>query len=166
LLMVPYILLSRLLGVAELAFVGRCDTRTPFVGSLVTAFSFIVISLGLFRSLHLYALPIGRSSAYLVGSLLMLHLARRQLGTLELRKLGNSTARIVVASSAMGVATFAVLRLVEMIPLKGFLRQIVALGVPSLAAGIVLLWAFVALGILDRKRVLAASRVRWLAPDL
>ncbi len=48
---------------------------------------------------------------------------------------------------AMAASTLIVLRLIDAVPLHGFLKQAVNLGVPSLAGGAVLLWALLMLGV-------------------
>ncbi len=161
-LMIPYIFLSRLLGLTELVFFGRCDTKTPFIGSMLIAVLFIGTSLALFPLLSLYALPIGRSASYFIGSLLMLYLARRELGGLGLHRLWNSTGRIVLASMAMAALTLFMLKFVESVPLHGFMKQAISLGVPSLAGGSVLLWALMMLKVVNGASVYSLPGMRWL----
>ena len=161
-LMIPYIFLSRLLGLTELVFFGRCDTKTPFIGSMLIAVLFIGTSLALFPLLNLYALPIGRSTAYFIGSLLMLYLARRELGGLEFHLLKSSTARILLASTAMAALVLLALRFVESVPLHGFIRQVVSLGVPSLVGGSFLLWALIMLRVVNGASVYSLPGMRWL----
>src|SRR5260370_33241412 len=94
LLLIHYFFLSCLLGLFELPFFARHDTRTPLLGSVAQAVFYVVISLLLVGILGLYALPIGRSLSYLVASLLLVELLRRHTGPLGLRRLRSSVAKL------------------------------------------------------------------------
>jgi putative peptidoglycan lipid II flippase len=153
LLLIPYIFLCRLLGLFELPFFARHDTRTPLLGSVAQALLYVVISLLLVGFLGLYALPIGRSLSYLVASLLLVELLRRHTGPLGLRQLRSSVAKICLASFVMAVFILAGTWISQAIPASGFTAKAVALGVPSGLGGVGLVGGLMLVRILDRSMV-------------
>jgi putative peptidoglycan lipid II flippase len=161
-LMIPYVFLSRLLALTELVFFGRCDTKTPFlIAMLVWAVS-IGASLALFPRFQLYAMPAARSLSYFIGGLVMLYLAHRDLGGLGLRSLWSSTSRILLSSLAMAVFTLSALKWVEGLSLSGFTKQVVQLGVPSLAGSLILLLALTTLRVIRGDALYWLCGLRWV----
>jgi putative peptidoglycan lipid II flippase len=149
LLMVPYMLLGRILGLLELPFFAAQDTRTPLLGSLMTAVVYLGIALGLVRSLGIYALPIGRAFAYTASPLFLAYQLRRHIGKLGLGSLRNSAIRICGASIVMGVLVVLSSRLATSVRLHGFIDAVIALSVPSITGVAGLLLSLFALGVLD-----------------
>jgi putative peptidoglycan lipid II flippase len=151
-LMIPYIFLSRLLGLAELPFFGVGNTRTPMLVAVAQAGICVLLTYLLFRSLELYAFPIARIVSYLVTSVYLLSLVSSEWGNLNLKALSGSTVRIVTASSVMGVGVLLGQKGFPGMPGDGFLADVVGLAAPSVLGGIVALCAFVPLKIVVVRR--------------
>ena len=137
--MIPYIFLGRLMGLFELPFFARHDTKTPLLGSTTQAALYVVISVLCIRTLGIYALTLSRSLSFLAASLLLLHLLRRRIGNLGFGCLRTSLAKVAWASLVMAFFILIGARLSALMPAGGFVSQAIALGVPTLTGGIGLL---------------------------
>jgi putative peptidoglycan lipid II flippase len=89
-------------------FYSMQDTRTPFLINLFENAANIVLALALFPTFGVTGLALAFSGAYILAAVLALLLARRRLGTLELRALGNGIPRIALASGISGLAAWLV----------------------------------------------------------
>jgi peptidoglycan biosynthesis protein MviN/MurJ (putative lipid II flippase) len=147
--MVPYMLLGRILSLLELPFFAAQDTRTPLIGSVMTAVVYIGISLGLVRSLGIYALPIGRAFAYTASPLFLAYKLRRRSGKLGFWALRDSASKICAASLVMGILILIGHRVAITAPLHGFAAQALVLAFPSALGTVGLLISLFALGVSD-----------------
>jgi putative peptidoglycan lipid II flippase len=149
LLMVPYMLLGRILSLLELPFFAAQDTRTPLLGSLMTAVVYIGIAFGLFRSLGIFALPIGRAFAHTASTVFLAYQLRRKSGKLGFWTLRNSASKICGASLIMGLLIVLGHRLALAAPLHGFVGKVFVLALPSALGTAGLLVSLFALGVSD-----------------
>jgi putative peptidoglycan lipid II flippase len=148
LLMIPYILFSRLFGLAELAFYGSCDTKTPVIGIVGLAGFYIVAMLAMLTSLNVYALALARSLAYLFGTWLMFYLLQRRFGKFGWAAMGNEAMRIVLATTAMLGAIAAGQVLTNHISASGLMMKLIRLGLPSCLGAVALIISAVWLGLI------------------
>ncbi len=130
-LMVPYILLSRLFGLAETGFYGGCDTRTPLTGALALTGAYVALMAILFVPLKIHALPIARSLSYFIGAGVMLYLLRRKFGKLGLASLTNDSVKLAAATVVMVLCIFAGRWLCQYVNGSGIFLKIVNLLIPS-----------------------------------
>jgi putative peptidoglycan lipid II flippase len=149
LLMVPYMLLGRILSLLELPFFASQDTRTPLVGSIMTAVVYIAIALGLQGSLGIFALPIGRAFAHSASSMFLVFQLRRKSGKLGLWTLREPTAKICGASLIMGMLIVVGHHLALAVHLQGFAEKVFVLALPSALGTAGLLFSLFALGVSD-----------------
>jgi putative peptidoglycan lipid II flippase len=89
--------------IASPSFYALGQNRTPVMISMATMAANVVLSLVLVRLLGYRGLALGTSLAALFNALALLVFLRRQLAGLDERRVLGSLAKIVAASSAMGV---------------------------------------------------------------
>jgi putative peptidoglycan lipid II flippase len=145
LFMIPYLVLNRILSLLELPFFAAQNTRTPFLGSAAYAAVHIGVSLLLVGRIGIYALPVGRAAAGIVGPLLLAVLLRKRIGKLGLATVRHAFARVLGASLIMGVFIFLAQRAAGAVPVQGLAARLVALGVPTAAGMIAMGIALIAL---------------------
>jgi putative peptidoglycan lipid II flippase len=151
-LMIPYIFLSRLLGLAELFFFGAGDTRTPMLVGLAQAGIYVVLTLALLRSLGMHAFPVARVVSYMVASGYLLALVYWRWGSVRLKGLTQSTIRILAASAVMGLTVLVGQRLVAGIPTGGLLGRAIELALPSGLGGIAVIGVLVFLKVVGVRK--------------
>jgi putative peptidoglycan lipid II flippase len=149
LLMIPYIFLSRWWSLLELPFFAEQNTRTPLLGILITTTLYVVFTLLLVRRLGIYAVPIARSLAGLIGSCFLIYVLKRHMGNIGFGAVRDSTMRICAASFIMAVFMFLAIWLLPALPLQGFGAKVMALGLPSVIGSIALLMSLLSLGVLS-----------------
>jgi putative peptidoglycan lipid II flippase len=149
-LMIPYVLLGRVLGLLELPFFAQQDTRTPLLGSIVQAAIYVALSFGAVSVLGIYALPVARSLAGLSGPLLLGYLLTRRMGKLGFGAIRDSATRICGASVVMAVFIFLGNWLALMLPWRGFAAKVIMLAIPSGTGFAALVISLFALGVFDR----------------
>jgi putative peptidoglycan lipid II flippase len=152
LLMIPYIFLSRLLGLAELPFFGIGNTWIPMLIALAQAGIYIGLAYQLFRPLNMHAFPIARVLSYAVASAYLLKLVCARWGSLNLSRLTAPTIRILIASAVMGVFVLLGQQLVATLPSAGSLGPSIALVFPSALGASATLWVLVLLRVIGVRR--------------
>lgn len=111
------------------AFYARQDARTPLFATAINSFSFILLSLLLFRALGAGGIGLSNSTAFSIeAAVLIALLARRFPGILHQ---GKSLARIGFGSGLAALACWAALTLS---PLPGLLSALLSLSLGGLAA--------------------------------
>ena len=155
--MIPYVFLGRLMGLAEIPFFATDDTRTPLFGVIIYTAIYIIVSLSMVSALGIFALPLGRFFSYLTASLFLLYVLRRRIGNLGFASLRGGVARIMWASVVMGLFISIGASLSRFMPSAGaFTSRAIALGLPSFAGGIALLFALVFARLIDPSTVKSA----------
>jgi putative peptidoglycan lipid II flippase len=148
-LMIPYILLSRVFGLAELGFYGACDTRTPLAAGLGLSATYVVAMRVFFPTSGIHGLAYARSLSYLVGTVMMMWILRRRFGHLGLSQLAGRAGRIVAASAVMMLFVLAGRALVGMMGLSALPLRIVAVGLPTALGLVGLVVSGVWLGVIN-----------------
>ena len=149
LLMIPYIFLARWWGLLELPFFAEQNTRTPLVGILITTTLYVIFSLLLVKGLGIYAIPIARSLAGLIGPCFLIYMLRRRMGNLGFGAVRDSAMQICAASLIMAVFMFLAIWLLPALPPQGFGAKVLALGLPSAIGAIALFMSLLILGALS-----------------
>jgi putative peptidoglycan lipid II flippase len=149
LLLIPSVLAGRLRSLLELPFFAAQDTRTPLVGALVGALSFVGFSYALVRSVGIYGIPLGRSIAYVIAAWFMEFLVRRRFGAVGFATLRNRFGKICGASFVMAAFIYLGNILTAGLPLRGVSGALVSLGVPSAIGFAALSGAFLKLGLVS-----------------
>ncbi len=148
-LMIPYILFSRLFSLAETGFYGGCDTRTPVLVALSLNAVYLGLMAVLFAPFSIHALPVARSLSYLFGAGLMLYLLRRKYGSLGLGGLNHAAVKVVAATGFMALCILIGRELCEYLNLSGTPSKVVNLALPSLLGFIGLAGSCVSLKIVN-----------------
>jgi putative peptidoglycan lipid II flippase len=108
--------------------IGR--NRVPVIVSVIAVLINAALNIMLVRVMGYKGLALGTSIAALFNAITLLVILRQRLGGLNERRLIGSAVRIVVASIAMGAATFAMDRwMTALIPQSALLWQILRLSV-------------------------------------
>ena len=131
LLMIPYVFFGRFRSLLELPFFAEQDTRTPLLGSMISAVLFVVTSFFLVRGVGVYGVPIGRSLAYVIGAWFLGHLLRRRMGKVGFGAVGDSSTRICGATFVMAAFISLGSFLTTFLPFDGIVAKMVSLGLPS-----------------------------------
>jgi putative peptidoglycan lipid II flippase len=105
-----------LLEVAARAFYARKDARTPLLASLLSTAVFIVVGIGLFRTLGAPGIGLANSLAFTIEAVLLLVLIGRKFPAV-LRQ-GPVLLRVIVGSTLGGVAAWGIMSAVSA-PLPG-----------------------------------------------
>ncbi len=94
-----------MLQITNRAYYALHDTVTPLVMSIVNIAANLVVELPLiWTGLGEAGMAVGTCVSFIVQALVMLYLLDRRIGGLELRKIGASVAKMVVASGCMWAA--------------------------------------------------------------
>jgi putative peptidoglycan lipid II flippase len=114
-----------------------------------------------FYHLGTWGIPLSTAVCNVAASTALLVLLRRRLGSLDGRAIASSTLRIVAASAAVAVVSYAVWRPLDEALGRSFGAQVVSLGVTLLAAGATYWIACRALRVREMRALLSLrSRVR------
>jgi putative peptidoglycan lipid II flippase len=148
--MIPFVFLGRLMGLAEIPFFATYDTRTPLLAVIIHTAIYIVVSLSMVSLLGIFAVPLGRFLSYLTASLFLLHMLRGRIGNLGFASLRDRVAKIMWATVIMGLFITIGASLSRLMPSAGaFTSKAIALGLPSFAGGIALLFALIFARLID-----------------
>jgi putative peptidoglycan lipid II flippase len=101
-LLAPYVLASRIVGVAELAFYATTDMRTPLWATAAFLSTYFALSLSLLPRLGVYAFAMGTSVAAILTAYLMLRLVTWRFGSLpwaDSRQFGRRLASVAAIST-------------------------------------------------------------------
>jgi peptidoglycan biosynthesis protein MviN/MurJ (putative lipid II flippase) len=90
------------------AYLAMQDTRTVFILYAIENALNIVLALALFPSMHITGLTLAFSLSYGVGAAIGLSDLRRRTAGLELRELGLTVGRTLLACAVMAVAVIGV----------------------------------------------------------
>ena len=131
LLMIPYILLSRVFGIAELGFYAGCDTRTPVAAAIALCATYVVLMVAMVSPWGIHGLAVARSVSYLVGAALMVYLLRRKFGPLDVKALGTHTLYTATATLVMTVCILGGGVVARQLPLSGVASNLVQVSLPS-----------------------------------
>ena len=148
--MSPYILLSRLYGLAELPFYGAHDTKTPMVANLALALFYGVLMVILYGWWGVYGLAIARSVSYLWGVIILMIFIHRRYGSLGWAVLAGYELRVLGASAVFALAIYSCQRALAWIGLPGAIWNLFSLGFTGVVGLVVFCWAAVLTGALDR----------------
>jgi putative peptidoglycan lipid II flippase len=94
-------------------FYALRDTRTPFVFNLAANALKIALALVLVGRYGVRGIAFAYAAAYTIGAVISLTGLGRRVGGVDGRRLVTSLARLAVAAAVMGVAVWAVTRLVD-----------------------------------------------------
>jgi putative peptidoglycan lipid II flippase len=97
----PYIIFSRLIGIAQTPFYANLDTKTPLLSALVFFGLYITIVVILSKTLGIYGFPIASSFASLMTAVIMSALLHRRFGPLGCRVLKKFGKRMSIAIGFM-----------------------------------------------------------------
>ncbi len=93
--------------IASPTFYSLRDSRTPVTISVISVLANLSINLALVRVMGYRGLALGTSLAAMFNAGALLWLLRRRLGGLEGRRIATASAKILIASAAMGLAAHA-----------------------------------------------------------
>jgi len=147
------------------AFYALQDTRVPFTVNLVAAIVRVAVDVVLFFSLpgpwKVAGIAAGHGISYTVGSLLLLDRLRRRIGGLGAARILAATARIGLASLAMGVAAGAAAAAAGTLAGPGLARDLAMVTAGVVAGLLAYLLAARMLGVreLDAVRTMVRRRI-------
>jgi putative peptidoglycan lipid II flippase len=157
-LMVPYIVLSRLISIIQTPFYATQRFRVPVWSTVVFCIVNPAITLLLMPVLKLYAFPIALTIGTLATVVFMSTLSRRVFGPLGWLTLRSFAARLIGASALM-VASFFIVAYIAPHPVEADLyHKIVSLTVVTLAGMATYSIASFFLGLIDYAALLAPVR--------
>jgi putative peptidoglycan lipid II flippase len=130
-LMVPCILLSRIITVAQAPFYADMDVRPPLVSMLVFSVVHVVLATTLVAVMGLFGLPIALSLASLCGTGYMVYKLQRRFGPLGWSELRGFACRLSAASALAGVGFVLGTRSIGMLTLPGAMAKLVDFAVPT-----------------------------------
>ncbi|HEY3862881.1 MAG TPA: lipid II flippase MurJ [Verrucomicrobiae bacterium] len=149
LLMIPYMLMGRIWGMMELPFFAQHNTRTPLMGSVISAATYVTASLCLSHALGVYGIPVGRSLAYSISPFILWYLLHRKMGSIGFKSVLVPASKICVASAVMAGFILVGQRVTAAVPVTGLLRRTLAMGLPSLTGGVGLGISLLGFGLVD-----------------
>lgn len=99
-------------------FYAMQDTKTPMLVAAVIIALNIALDFAyfyIFKSdyMKIAGLALGNTSAYLVGSIWVLAILKKRLGTIDEKRVARSISKIIIASTAMGASCWGTAFLVE-----------------------------------------------------
>lgn len=150
---IPYMFLSRLVGLAELPFFSSNDTRTPVLVSMAKSATCVLLMYLLFDRFELYAFPIARNVSYMLAAVYLLITVSSNWGDLKLRILFGPTVGIITASGVMSLIILLGQSMVANMVTKGILAVFIGVAVPSAVGMLSALSVMVALKIAVVRRV-------------
>ena len=125
--------------IAVPCFYAMRNSLTPTLVSIGAVILNIVLNLILVRVMGFRGLALGTSIAALGNALVLLVLLHRRLGGLEIGRILETCAKIVVAATLMGGAVWTVhASLIDVLPGAGLVRRIIQV-LGSIAVGLVVL---------------------------
>ena len=126
--------------IASPTFYALGDPRTPVTVSVAAVLTNVVLNVLLVQELGYRGLALGTSVAALLNAAALLVLLRRRLGGLHGPHLASVLARVLVASTVMGLCTWAVhLELLELFPGSALLPQIARMAA-TIGVALAVLW--------------------------
>ena len=102
----PGIVGYSLVKILSPSFYSLKDARTPVIASVVTVLSNAILSLALYRVLGIRGLALATAIAATVNAGLLFWLLSRRIGGLDAKHIAAVTLKIVIASAAMGAASY------------------------------------------------------------
>jgi putative peptidoglycan lipid II flippase len=155
-LLAPYVLLSRISGIAQVPFYAVGETRTPLFSTVIYLASYITICVALIPILGVAAFPTSTSVASAATAVAMLWLMRRRFGPFpwaDLFEYGRRLTLVAVLTSVgllMGTWLAPVVSGDSLYSKSVRLAIITAIGAISFCAG------SIGVGLVDFKRALAS----------
>ncbi|GAC1408809.1 MAG: murein biosynthesis integral membrane protein MurJ [Actinomycetota bacterium] len=120
------------------AFYARQDTKTPWIVNIVSVGVNIAVDLPLYHVMGVPGLALGHAISYIVAAGHGGVLIRRQLGTIDGKRLLSAHMRIAAASVVTGLVAWLVsIQLERMLGVRTFVAQVVQVGA-SLVVGLIL----------------------------
>jgi putative peptidoglycan lipid II flippase len=101
--MIPYIFLSRYLGVVEAAFLGKQDTRTPLINMLALSFLNTLFVVLLFGKFGILSFPFARLLSYCCSCILISWFLFRTFGNIWARRDLMKVVYILASSAVMWI---------------------------------------------------------------
>ncbi len=118
------------------AFYARQDTLTPSLIGIAVTIVYMIATLILLPPLGLFSLMAADSLKLLLHTVISWWLLRRRLGGMEAHGVMRATGLTLLASSAMGFATYALLTWIEgAFPPASISGEVLAVGVPGVLGG-------------------------------
>ena len=145
-LMTPYILLSRLIGVAQTPFYSLLEMHPPFYSTLVFFAVNTASALLLIKHWGLYSLPLALSLASLCGALFMIAQLNRRFGPVGWPSLRGFLWRLLAAGLVSAFGLVSGTYLTQLITAQGLIEKLLDLAVPSMLG----LGAFAAMALMLR----------------
>ena len=129
--MVPYILLSRIIGIAQTPFYATMDMRSPLISIVVFTVAHLVLATLLVGLLGLFGLPIALSLASLCGAAYMISKLQRRFGPIGWSEMWSFAFRLSATSTAMGAGFALGTRLARMTTASGSVAKLLDFSVPT-----------------------------------
>jgi len=129
--MVPYILLSRIIGIAQTPFYATMDMRSPLISIVVFTVAHLVLATLLVGLLGLFGLPIALSLASLCGAGYMIFKLQRRFGPIGWSELWSFAFRLSATSALAGMGFAIGTRLARMLTASGSMAKLLDFSVPT-----------------------------------
>jgi putative peptidoglycan lipid II flippase len=133
-LMVPYILLSRIVSLAQTPFYATMEMRPPVMSTLIFALTHIVLATLLVSLLGLFGLPIALSLAMLCSACYMIYKLQSRFGPVGWSEMRGFAFRLSATSTVAGVGFALGTSLVRMITASGWVAKLLDFSVPTFFA--------------------------------
>ena len=147
------------------AFYARQDTLTPSLIGVATVLFSLVVAFALMPAMGLFSLMVADSAKLLLHTIISALLLGRRLGGLRSQGIIRVAGLTVMASAAMGAATFGAVQGIEQLALPSVLSEVLAVGVPSMVGVGVYLLLITLLGVEEIKMLWGAVRKRIMPPS-
>ncbi|OLE69061.1 MAG: hypothetical protein AUI36_05020 [Cyanobacteria bacterium 13_1_40CM_2_61_4] len=132
--MVPCILLSRIITVAQAPFYADMDVRPPLESMLVFTLAHLVLATLLVGLLGLYGLPMALSLASLCSTGYMVYKLQRRFGPIGWSELRSFAFRLAATSGLAGGGFALGTRLAKMLTASGSVAKLLDFSVPTSCA--------------------------------
>lgn len=141
----PFVAIDQLLIAA---FYARKNTKIPVIIGVVSLLFYLIVALPFYRNIGMPALAFANTVQNSSHAIILLFLLRRVMGVLHIRTSVPAILKICAAAALMGLATWAVLLLLNHIPLFSlahFVGQLLSVIVAGGAAIVVYIGAILLL---------------------
>jgi len=140
------------------AFYARRNTLTPNLVAVAGLAIYLVFALTLIGPLGYLGLVLANSAQLIGHALIMIVLTQMRLGGIEGEDLGRTTAKLVVASAAMGAVMIV---LPQLSGLEGFVGEVLRVLIPALIGAVVYIVGLKLLRVAELEQVWGMTRARF-----